>query len=470
LWARQVPCATGADTRADGGRSDRRTDRFSLDESGVRAGPKFVRRGALTPASRDYNLGVFYDVLIVGGGPAGSSCARVLTAGGARVAIVDRAAFPRVKLCGGWVSAAIWDALELAPREYPGGLWEWHTCHVHHRGESHAVPCHGWFIRRVELDDFLLRRSGAALHLGLSVRDIVRDGEGLWSIGDLRARHLVGAGGTHCPVARLFPPPRPTAAVGAQENEFALDRAAIARARAGRDGEPELYLHDALDGYSWNVPKTDWLNVGSGTADPNQVRRAWQSARAHFEGAGHLPAQASAELNAMKGHTYYLYDPAHLRGAGAANDGGPGSVLLCGDSLGLAHPLTAEGILPAVISGRMAGEAILAGAPASYGARLASHPVLADYGRVFRLRQAATSRLRRRGREVGRSNGDGAGGGHRRSAAASRATRIKHRAIARGFAWMFSGARLPAPRLLDLVLGVVDRGARDGVEPAGRPA
>src|SRR5688500_9820616 len=59
--------------------------------------------------------------VVVGGGPAGSACARVLVRGGARVAVVDRATFPRVKLCAGWVSAPIWDVLELAPAAYPGG-------------------------------------------------------------------------------------------------------------------------------------------------------------------------------------------------------------------------------------------------------------------------------------------------------------------------------------------------------------
>ena len=86
---------------------------------------------------------------------------RALTAHGAHVAIVDRAEFPRVKLCAGWLSPAIWDALELSPSSYPRGLWEWHTCHVHYRGADHEVPCHGWFIRRYELDDYLLSLSGA---------------------------------------------------------------------------------------------------------------------------------------------------------------------------------------------------------------------------------------------------------------------------------------------------------------------
>jgi flavin-dependent dehydrogenase len=400
---------------------------------------------------------MIHDALIIGAGPAGSTCARFLAQGGARVALVDRAQFPRVKLCGGWISAPIWDALALTPREYSGGLWEWRTCHVSYRGEERAIPCRGWFIRRFELDDFLLRRSGAELHLGVAVQEIARDADGLWSVGDLRARVLVGAGGTHCPVARLLAPPRPQGPVGVQEHEFRADPTAIARTRAGRDGEPELLLHDDLRGYSWNVPKTDWLNVGSGTVEPHEVRAAWRNARAHFSAAGHLPVEVAAELDAVKGHTYYLFDPAHLDGAvggpnGQSRQSGKGDVLLCGDSLGLAQPLTAEGILPAVVSGRLAAEAILAGDPRSYAARLAAHPVLADYRRVFRLREAAGT--------LGGRRSPGAG-------AARPGSRLARRAVARGFAWMFSGAPFPAPLLVDAGLALAERWA-DNHRP--RPA
>src|SRR5262245_30227355 len=121
-----------------------------------------------------------HDALIIGGGPAGSTCARFLVAGGARVAVIDRAAFPRVKLCAGWLSAPVWVALGLSPRDYPGGLWEWTTAHVQFHGERRAIPCRGWFIRRYELDDHLLRASGAELHLGVSVKTIERDADGLW--------------------------------------------------------------------------------------------------------------------------------------------------------------------------------------------------------------------------------------------------------------------------------------------------
>ena len=381
-----------------------------------------------------------FDVLILGGGPAGSTCARVLVAGGARVAVIDRAEFPRVKLCAGWLSPAIWDVLELAPSEYPRGLWEWQTCHVHFRGADHAIPCHGWFIRRYELDDFLLHRSGAELHLGVQVKQPERDADGLWSIAGLRGRYLVGAGGTHCPVARMLAPTRPRRAAGVQELELQLDASAVARTRLGEDGEPELVLFDDVGGYGWNVPKSDWINVGCGTLDATAARRMWRATHDHLRATGHLPPEAEAPLEHIKGHSYFLFEPVHLDAA--YRDG----AFLVGDSLGLAHPITAEGILPATVSGRRAAEAILAGEPESYPARLRRDAVLADYRRVHSALDKAR-KLRDRIPAFARRSGP-------RDPTRDRS--LGRAAIARGFAWMFSGAKLPAPRLLDLVLGKGD--------------
>ena len=52
------------------------------------------------------------------------------------------------------------------------------------------------------------------LKLGISVKQIDRDADGIWSAGGVRGRILVGAGGTHCPVARMLAPTRPNRAVG----------------------------------------------------------------------------------------------------------------------------------------------------------------------------------------------------------------------------------------------------------------
>lgn len=381
-----------------------------------------------------------HDVVIVGGGPAGSTCARVLAAAGKQVAVIDRAEFPRVKLCAGWLSPGFWDAAGVAPSAYPHRLWEWHVAHVHFRGRAHAIPGHGWFIRRYELDDYLLRSSGAELVLGVQVKDVARDDDGLWHVGGLRAPILVGAGGTHCPVARRLAPPRPRRAAGVQELELQTDAAAIAQARLGDDGEPELLLFDDLSGYGWNVPKSDWLNVGCGTLDATRVRDAWEATHDHLRALGHLPVVAEPQLAHVKGHAYFLFDAAHLEAA--ARDG----ALLIGDALGLAHPLTAEGILPAATSGRVAAEAILDGAWQRYPERLRAHPLFVEYRRVHRvveLGRALKARLTRRTRRA-------------IVAPALRPTRaLTGYAVARGFAWMFSGRPLPAPRLVDRIARVV---------------
>jgi len=116
---------------------------------------------------------------------------------------------------------------------------------------------------------------------------------------------------------------------------------------------------------------------------------------------------------------------------------------VCGDALGLAHPLTAEGIVPAALSGRLLGEAIAAGEPASYTERLRAHTIYRDYARVLELRNLIS--------DIPRGDGDAATPSAP-PAPAGRASRLASRAIASGFAWMFSGARLPAPRVIDLVL------------------
>ena len=290
--------------------------------------------------------------------------------------------------------------------------------------------CHGWFIRRFG-SRLHVAQERCRLHLASTSRS--RSASRHWRSARV-GEYLVGAGGTHCPVARLLAPERPRRAVGVQELELQTDAAAVARTRIGNDGEPELILFDDVGGYGWNVPKSDWLNVGCGTLDANRVRDMWSVTHDHLRATGHLPTEAEPQLAHLKGHSYFLFDPVHLGGAQRDN------VLLVGDSLGLAHPITAEGILPATVSGRCAAEAILAGDPASYPARLRAHPVLSDYARVFRV-MAAARKLR--DRLPARSNG------HPRKPGKPMA----RGAVARGFAWMFSGRPLPAPRVIDFLVG-----------------
>lgn len=314
-------------------------------------------------------------------------------------------------------------------------VWEWRRCHVHYRGVQYTAARRGYFIRRCEFDDFLLRRSGADLVLGHRVKTIERAGAAFVVDRRWRTRYLIGAGGTHCPVSRQIFGSRSDRPVGARELEFPCDPEAIARSRAGRDGEPELLLHDDLRGYSWNIPKTSWLNVGCGTLQPGQVRASWSAAADHFHRHGHLPGEASAALESMRGHSYYLYDPDNLE---RCHDDG---AFLVGDSLGVAQPMTAEGILPSVISGAECARSIVDGAPETYPQRLARHPVLADYSVIKSLLRLG-----------GTVSVPGANGARSRLSLLARAA---NPAIAQVFAWMFAGKSLPARRLIGVIINAV---------------
>jgi flavin-dependent dehydrogenase len=53
------------------------------------------------------------DVLIVGGGPAGSACAWALHRAGVDTVVMDRATFPRDKVCAGWITRQVIAELDL---------------------------------------------------------------------------------------------------------------------------------------------------------------------------------------------------------------------------------------------------------------------------------------------------------------------------------------------------------------------
>jgi flavin-dependent dehydrogenase len=140
-------------------------------------------------------------VLVVGGGPAGSSCARRLVRAGLDVIVVDRAVFPRPKVCAGWVTPAVLDSLDVDRAEYARGrvlqpITSFRTGLI--GGETletrYEQPV-SYGIRRFELDRYLLARSGARLVTGVSVSRLERR-VGTWVVnGELEAPMLVGAGG-----------------------------------------------------------------------------------------------------------------------------------------------------------------------------------------------------------------------------------------------------------------------------------
>src|SRR5262249_19097308 len=93
---------------------------------GARASPLPLRRAPVG------GRGLMREVetILLGGGPAGSRCARELTRAGRRCLVLERQAMPRVKLCGGWVTPKALADLGARPDDYPHGLVRLHALKV----------------------------------------------------------------------------------------------------------------------------------------------------------------------------------------------------------------------------------------------------------------------------------------------------------------------------------------------------
>ena len=329
------------------------------------------------------------DVLIIGGGPAGSSCAWQLRRLGVDVVVWDRQCFPRDKICAGWITPHVVAALELDLNAYAAGG---RTCQpifgfqVSRQGDRearvrYAAPV-SYGIRRREFDHYLLERSGAERRLGEPVRTLERR-DGAWVVNaTIRAPLLIGAGGHFCPVAQRLGAQLGQAepVVSAQETEFALSPDEARRCRVDPD-VPEIFFTRDLRGYGWVFRKGDYINIGLGRQGNDKLSAHVGEFVRWLVERGKAPAQLGGKLC---GHPYLLYDQAPRPLAGDA-------ALLIGDAAGLAYPKSGEGIRPAIESGLLAAAVIAATGGRCDAAQLA--PYAQRIGERFGPRSGAPSAL-----------------------------------------------------------------------------
>jgi menaquinone-9 beta-reductase len=306
------------------------------------------------------------DVLIVGGGPAGSSCAWRLRESGLHVVVLDKAVFPRDKVCAGWITPAIIEELHLDTADYAAGrVFQPFTGFLTGLIGRRALPTDygrpvSYGIRRCEFDAYLLGRCGADVRQGQPLKSLRPDGDG-WVANDvLQARLVIGAGGHFCPVARLVAK-RDEATddpvVLAQEAEFEIPEAD--RAACPVSGErPELYFCPDLAGYGWIVRKGNHVNIGLGREHERNLTTHLDEFLKFLRERGRLTFEIPIPFH---GHAYRLrrYAPPVPT---------PPGVWLIGDSAGLAYPQSGEGIRPSIESGLLAAGLIRErGLPAAAG-------------------------------------------------------------------------------------------------------
>jgi menaquinone-9 beta-reductase len=322
-----------------------------------------------------------WDLAVVGAGPAGSAAAigALRVDPSLRVVLLDRAEFPRDKSCGDGIAPQVIDLLDDAGVT---GIVDGHVPVPRLRldrgsfGVDREMVRPTWVIPRTTFDLRLVdaaRAAGATL-LRHRVRGL-SDGSSVVLDGEVEARTVVGADGANSSVRRalgLTPGPMAVALRGYSPTPPDRSRAQVI-----------VYDTARQPAYAWSFDRGDGLsNVGYGELLDH--RHGGPTKTQLMERLDVLLPGATDGGTGWKGHQLPL----------SAGRWRPpaGRVMLAGDAAGLVNPMTGEGIYYAVATGlaagRAAAEAVVAGDPASAGARYAkaTRRVLAGH-----LRHVATA-------------------------------------------------------------------------------
>ncbi len=292
-----------------------------------------------------------FDVIIVGGGPAGSAASFTLANSGISVCVVDRYTFPRDKLCGGLLTlrskkifdeifGISWDpVIDMVSR----GVRFYYKSNLLNSVEDYKDL---YFTTRYNFDNYLLRQSekaGTNLFLGNAVKSInIKDNSIALGNGTLLTYdYLIGADGVNSIVARtLFGKSFDKSTIA-----YALEIEIPINDKYKRIDDPEIYFGVVRWGYGWVFPKKDTLTTGiGGLHEKNEdIKKEFLD----------FLKMRFGEVPEVKIKGNYLPFGNYREQPGGNN------ILLCGDAAGLVDPITGEGIAFAMQSGHFAALSII---------------------------------------------------------------------------------------------------------------
>ena len=297
---------------------------------------------------------------MVGGGPAGATCARRAAEGGLDVVLLDKAHHPREKPCGGAlgpqtiqtididISDTVEQTFNMAVVYTPSG----------NRVKLTSEGLIGHIVTRSKFDAHLLQKAddaGVEVIQGVEIVGLeqLRSGVRALAVGDSYKSHLlVGADGVNGIIAKEL----------GVRTKWTVKQVAVclntvvplaqkeveSLMTPEPDGLPaiELYFGMISWGYGWCFPKRDGLNIGIGCRVDKQkdLQKIWERFVSLLE------TEKGLEIDRSSNVSYRLPlgdQPTRVIGRRS---------MLIGDAAGLVSPLTGEGISYAIQSGKLAAK------------------------------------------------------------------------------------------------------------------